>query len=122
MPKNPACAILTACEDEFDRLKARFTLKPEGRAKGKPLFLSFTFGDAYANEQKAIVRFFKSMGPSDARRATDQLLDRYKPSLVISLGVSGALAEYVCLGDLVIVTEADEYEHRGKAVKSRDAS
>src|SRR5437660_1720912 len=105
MPKKVACGILIACEDEFERLKERFTLKSEPRVKGKPQFLSFQFKDVDANDQTAIVRFFKSMGPSDARHATDQLLDRYQPQLVISLGVSGAIADYMCLGDVVIATE-----------------
>jgi 5'-deoxynucleotidase YfbR-like HD superfamily hydrolase/nucleoside phosphorylase len=116
MAEKVAVAILIAVEDEFERLGKRFDLQPEPETAEGPAFHCFSFVDTGGNKQKAIVRFFKSMGPSDARVSTLELLGRYDPALVVSCGVSGALADWIRLGDLVIATSSEEYEYRGKIV------
>jgi nucleoside phosphorylase/5'-deoxynucleotidase YfbR-like HD superfamily hydrolase len=60
------------------------------------------------------------MGTTEAIFATQYLINHFHPTLLVSLGISGALSRDVKLGDIVIAAEVDDYLHRAKAVDRPD--
>src|SRR4051812_19579099 len=97
-----AAAILIAVEDEFEQLKRQFDLTPEPDAGSGRTYHAFSFVDRTGAARKVVVRYFNSMGPNDAHSNTTELLSCYAPDLVISCGVSGALQNWIRLGDIVV--------------------
>src|SRR5207245_6846080 len=111
-----AFGVVIALPEEFERFRRFFSLtptSPDGDAVQR-----FEVTDRDGRLREGLVVFLNSMGPDDARDAAKPFIREYSPALVISLGIAGALGSGARLGDVVVGTEADDYQHRAKAVPS----
>ncbi|PSF34942.1 hypothetical protein C7H19_18220 [Aphanothece hegewaldii CCALA 016] len=60
--------------------------------------------------------FVGDMGLEKAALATERFIKRRQPKTVVMLGIAGGMSRDVKLGDVVVVTTANNYLDRGKAV------
>lgn len=119
MPPGVDYGVVIALPEEFERFQSFFALTPassDGNAVQR-----FEVADRNGRAQTGLVVFMNSMGPDDARDTTKAFILEYRPALVVSIGIAGALASDVRLGDAVVGTEADDYQHRSKAVPEETA-
>ena len=88
--------IIVASEQENRFLEKRISIESRS-IHGGTMFLEGLLGG------KKILTVKSGIGPKKAKSAAKQILKRYLPSVVISIGAAGALDPELSLGDCVIV-------------------
>ncbi len=71
-----------------------------------------------------IIRLIGDMGPDKVTHAAGQTIEKWKPKLVIMLGIAASLSDDLELGDVVIAKQVDAYASNLKATadESKDDS
>lgn len=98
--------------EEFEYLKAIAPIKERYSHMGT-YFYELDFGAV-----AVISCIVNDMGPVPAIQATERLLNSTSLSLVVVLGLAGALDHDVLLGDVVVAKEINEYLANAKAVET----
>src|SRR4051794_25487049 len=104
------CAVVIALREEFQGqhtihgFEDYFELAPHTKAGP---FQSFQFSDSTGFTRTGVVSVMESMSPLSAYEASRDLLDTFEPSLLVNIGISGALATELKIGDVVIADEID---------------
>lgn len=109
-------AIIIALKEEFTVLKGMLPLAPSKDIKGCGNWYEWYFNSLFGHERKALVTFIGNMGPAHAIKFTTKFLAHYSPSIVINLGLSGAISNDVKLGDVVVASLTDLYDDVGAIV------
>jgi nucleoside phosphorylase len=108
--------ILVALIEEFEEL---FQIFPEMKVIPDPEhggsdFVFFVQGE---NCQISVVaRLVGAMGISEAQLAVDRAITKWKPELIINIGIAASLHNDVKLGDVLIADQVDAYDSNLKAV------
>lgn len=117
---NPVdCAVILALDEEFASFLEVFQA-------GRPItaatetYYPFSFRDSGNVPRSGVVTFIGGVGPEAASFKADRLVERFSPSLVAVVGISGALSDDVRLGDIVFADEVDNYAFRGKVTEGAD--
>jgi nucleoside phosphorylase len=113
-------AVVIALDEEFDvflRLLGEEPEKERDDEHGGYYYLTklATEDGGYT----CVIRFVGEKGPSEALKATDRLIERWKPTTVVVLGICAALRDDLKLGDVVIAKQVDGYLQEVKAVPSK---
>jgi nucleoside phosphorylase len=109
-------AILFALKEEFN---AFFPKIPKGprvetdRKTGRSFFL-FDWKEGDSVPYRCLTTFVGTMGAQDAALVTARILLSYSPANLVLVGIAGALADDVLLGDVVIADEVRDYLQDGK--------
>ena len=114
--------LLVALSEEFEEL---FQLFPE--MKAIPDFehggSDFIFSVQGENCQiNVVARLVGSMGISEAQLAADRALTKWKPKVIINIGIAASLHQDLKLGDVLIADQVDGYDSNLKAVPSDEDS
>jgi nucleoside phosphorylase/5'-deoxynucleotidase YfbR-like HD superfamily hydrolase len=122
MPKNRVdCGIIIALREEFVGAKTFHGFEEffEVERQHEPgPFQHFNFSDAQGVARTGVVAVMENMSPLAAYESSRDLLDAYQPTLLINVGIAGALADWLKVGDVVVANEIDSYDYRAKAVPS----
>jgi nucleoside phosphorylase len=114
--------ILIALEEEFQELapqiKKRSFYNPDIK-QYYYLFESAT-ADAEGRPYRCVVTFIGRMGPTEAGVAGDRLMEKFKPTTIVSIGIAGSMDSDVLVGDVVVADQTDEYLASSKAVETSD--
>jgi nucleoside phosphorylase len=114
--------LLVALSEEFEEL---FQLFPEMKAIPDPEHggSDFMFSVQGENCQiNVVARLVGSMGISEAQLAADRALTRWKPKVIINIGIAASLHNDLKLADVLIADQVDAYDANLKAVPSGDSS
>jgi nucleoside phosphorylase/tetratricopeptide (TPR) repeat protein len=112
--------IVIALKEEFKQLFAGITSKAHFDKTTNTY--SYIFQYTIANVVHNCVTTFIStgdMGPTKAALATERLLQNFKPEKIVNIGIAGSLDSEICLGDVVVAKQTDNYLHNTKAVDSK---
>lgn len=108
--------ILIALEEEFEQFKALLDAKchPERDHEhgGYDYIVELGRGRPY----RCVVRLLGDMGPQPAELATERLIRRWQPALLVNIGIAAGIHQDVHLGDVVIAEQTDAYAATAKAV------
>lgn len=95
--------IITAIDEEFDALKSLLTDAKETE------YAHLTFLDGRIND--VLVTLAKSgMGKVNAAMCAQILVDKFNSNAIINVGIGGGLANDLKVGELVISTDAIQYD------------
>jgi len=114
--------LLVALSEEFEEL---FQLFREMKAIPDPEHggSDFIFLVQGKNCQiNVVARLVGSMGISEAQLAADRALTKWKPKVIINIGIAASLHNDLKLGDVLIADQVDAYDANLKAVPSGDSS
>jgi nucleoside phosphorylase len=114
--------LLVALNEEFDEL---FQLFPKMKAIPDPEHggSDFVFSVQSDNCQINIVaRLVGNMGISEAQLAADRALTKWKPKVIINIGIAASLHNDLKLGDVLIADQVDAYDANLKAIPSEEGS
>jgi nucleoside phosphorylase len=108
--------VLVALEEEFEQLRAlvpRMTPVPDPKHGGYDY--QFEVGPAGAR-YRCVARLIGNMGPERAGLFTDRLIARWRPAVVVMVGIAAGLHDDVRLADVVVAEQVDAYLAETKAV------
>jgi nucleoside phosphorylase/5'-deoxynucleotidase YfbR-like HD superfamily hydrolase len=119
------CAVIIALREEFEGqgtfqgFQQFFDVEPQ-REPGP--FQLFQFVDSQGSPRTGVAAVMESMTPLSAYETTRELLDTYAPTLLVNIGIAGALSKDLKLGDVIIADEIDLYDFAAKAIPSKTGS
>jgi nucleoside phosphorylase/5'-deoxynucleotidase YfbR-like HD superfamily hydrolase len=118
------CGVLIALREEFEGNASFHGFEEffDVEQQGSEGFRTFDFIDAKGNSRVGAVAVMESMSPLAAHETARDFLDIYQPTVFVNIGIAGALAPSLRLGDVVVATEVDAYDYRAKAVPSGTGS
>ncbi|MBQ3335221.1 MAG: 5'-methylthioadenosine/adenosylhomocysteine nucleosidase [Eubacteriaceae bacterium] len=94
---------MTAMQEEADAI-LKWTTDQTVYEKGMMRFISGKIGD------NDVCVAISGVGKVNAAAATQAMIDCYGVSQVINVGVAGALASFLSMGDIVVATDAVQYD------------
>lgn len=113
-------AIVIAIKEEFAVLWDALAAEPQTPERAdRRVYYPFTFPDSHESIRNGVATFIGDMGISEARGATQWLLSRWHPRLLVCVGISGMLSDDLHLGDIVVGTDVQQYGYRSKARQGR---
>jgi nucleoside phosphorylase/5'-deoxynucleotidase YfbR-like HD superfamily hydrolase len=122
MPKQDIdCAVIIALREEFagnDTFRGFGDFFELSDAATVGPYQYFSFDDSIGVKRAGVVHVMEDMSPLAAYEASRDLLEEHNPTLVVNVGIAGALSRDLRLGDVLIADEVDAYDYRGKAVAS----
>ena len=95
--------IITAMKEEADAI-LKWTTDQNVYEKGNMRFISGKIGD------NDVCVAESGVGKVNSAAATQAMIDCYGVSRVINVGVAGALASFLSMGDIVVATDAVQYD------------
>lgn len=108
-PPRVDVGIMTIRDDEFDAVLAAFPEKDGIYKKRREYTLRWADAGGGVRYRVAILRQIEQ-GNGEAQDAARDLLDDLKPSLLLVVGIGGALpSDDFTLGDAVIATRVNDY-------------
>jgi nucleoside phosphorylase len=107
--------IIIALKEEFREFFKQLR-NPESFKDHETGVTDYLFFPEKAQNCKCAATFVGDMGPEKAALATERFIKRRQPKTVVMLGIAGGMSKDVKLGDVVVVTTANNYLHRGKVV------
>jgi nucleoside phosphorylase len=113
--------VLVALEEEFEEL---YQLFPNMESVPDPEHggSDFIFTVQGINEPiRTVARLVGGMGIAEAQLAADRALTRWRPGLIINIGIAASLHEDTKLGDVLIADQVDAYDANLKAVSSEES-
>lgn len=103
--------IVVPLEEEWNELIEVF--KVQGRARADGTFY-YTL-DSGRPDVHMVGTFIEQMGPLSAAITATQLIERYRPDLIVVIGIAGSLDRDVALGDVVVASVVNQYQATSKA-------
>jgi adenosylhomocysteine nucleosidase len=97
----------------FAAMESEVAACPEWTRSGERKAL----GGATVFEGKGSFVCQTGIGREQAQRSVEAALSHFTPSMVLSVGVAGALAPGIEVGDVVVCTHVDHESHRGSEVE-----
>lgn len=111
-------ALVIALEEEFEALDAlvgdRWT--PEQDPTSHRYFYRFNQAGPHTTTSCVAV-LMGGMGPTLSATVSAELIRRYRPGLIVNVGIAGGLSNDVRLGDVVVADEISEYLANAKAIE-----
>lgn len=114
--------LLIALREEFEEL---FQLFPEMKPIPDPEHggSDFIFSIPCENCQiNVVARLVGSMGIAEAQLAADRALTKWKPKVIINIGIAASLHNDLKLGDVLVADQVDGYDANLKAVPNDEGS
>ena len=122
-PPELDVAIVIALAEEFEAISE---LVPANRTRQHIRgmgCLDFLFERKSAGNVShcCVATVINEMGEVEAALVTQQLLRRWKPRLIVNIGISGSTNKDVKLGDVVVATHVERYLADSKSVRGKTA-
>ena len=120
--KRYDCGFVIALREEFEGIatlggfRKYFQLR-EGTSSE---YREFAFSDYTGKERSGIACILQEMTPILAYQQTRTLIERHQPTLLLNVGIAGALNTSLRLGDVVVAEAVSLYGYRSKALPSAD--
>src|SRR5262249_55431011 len=121
MVKHFDCGFVIALREEFEGVAALggfrrfFEIRKRSTSDN---YKEFSFSDSVGIERSGIACILQEMTPLYAYDQTRTLIERHQPTLLINVGIAGALDTSLRLGDVVVAEAVTLYDYRSKAVPS----
>ena len=112
--------IIVALREEFKELFKQLP-SPQALKDEETGITDYLFNWGKASTYQCAATFVGDMGPEKAALATERFIKRRQPKTVVMLGIAGGMNKDVKLGDVVVVTTANNYLYRGKAVANGES-
>jgi nucleoside phosphorylase len=112
--------IIVALREEFKELFKQLP-SPQALKDEETGITDYLFNWGKASAYQCAATFVGDMGPEKAALATERFIKRRQPKTVVMLGIAGGMNKDVKLGDVVVVTTANNYLYRGKAVANGES-
>jgi nucleoside phosphorylase len=100
-------AILTALEEEYAAVRAHLAAP---RTHQHEAGTRFEVGTLTTRPDRKIVLTCVGAGNLTAATITERIVTEFRPSVLMSVGVAGALRDWLELGDVVVATRVYAYE------------
>ena len=113
---NVDFAIVVALKEEYTVIATLLGANLDVVHPSDPTFYWLRIRDIHNHLQAGIVALVDDMGQSACINTTHKLLQRYKPAVLLNVGISGSLDSDCLLGDVVVPTFADNPLSKAKAV------
>ena len=114
-----SCAVIIGADealwsgDEFPPFGSIFPLKAH---LAGPATSEFTFIDSNEREHYGVAAFVPAMDRTACHQTTAEILDKYKPTLAVTIGVGRSLSNDLKPGDIVVASQVDDIANRKKVV------
>lgn len=106
--------VIIALKEEF-RIFNTIMIEESFSQENKGSFFIYKF-----NNFTIVAVFMGDMGGENASIQTSKLLATYNCSIIINIGIAGALNKDVNVGDIVIADQVESYQKVSKAVQKKD--
>jgi nucleoside phosphorylase/tetratricopeptide (TPR) repeat protein len=117
-PARADVAILVPLSEEFEYIKDVFAVRSAFRRDTDYYFEL----DIPSSSYTVVAHVVGDPGLDHAAIAAERLIERFRPQIMILIGLAGSLDDAVLLGDVVIATDIFAYLHSAKAVAGADGS
>ncbi|MCP4353221.1 MAG: hypothetical protein GY795_47830 [Desulfobacterales bacterium] len=114
--------LVIALEEEFEILYSQIEAKREFISEENEYYYFFEYPTDHKQKSYSCVAVFMgTMGPTVSGVKSDRLQARFKPKILVNLGIAGGLDSDVRVGDVVVAEQIDEFLDTAKAVNSEIA-
>jgi nucleoside phosphorylase len=112
--------VLVALEEEFEELYQLFPdmeAVPDPEHGGSDFIFTIRGSD---QPVRTVARLVGGMGIAEAQLAADRALTRWRPSLIVNIGIAASLHDDIKLGDVLVADQVDAYDANLKAVSTEE--
>jgi nucleoside phosphorylase len=109
-------AIVVALREEFRVLHRQVASAATVIEDAGQHYYRFEASSERERPYRCIATFIGEMGPGFAGVVTQKLIDRWKPGVVVVVGIAAGLHKDVRVGDVMIASQVDNYMDATKAV------
>src|SRR5882724_8732906 len=113
--------IIIALKEEFEYFKAILGVQLIADNVDELIYYRCSLPASRGKTARIVVSFIGDMGNEESNLLAYRLIDATRPSLVISMGISGLINSDLKLGDVIVATDVDNYIHSSK-IKQPDPS
>lgn len=103
------------CAERPDKTAPPETMPWEAIGSGGFFDVAIPPFDAEGNPKRLIVGLIGEMGKAPARAVAAELLGRFHPDAIVSIGIAGLISDDLELGDVIVPSTVHDYMHRSKA-------
>lgn len=111
--------IIIALREEFRELYPQLP-SPQPFRDEETGVTDYLFQWGAQSTYQCAATFVGDMGAEKAALATERFIQRRQPNTVVMLGIAAGIDQDVQLGDVVVVTTANNYLYRAKAVEEEN--
>ncbi len=103
--------IVIALKEEFEEIFPQIVSQPIFNHQISQWYYRFTQGKYHC-----VVTFMNDVGSNKAALVGDRMIEEFKPTTIVNIGIAGSLDKDALVGDVVVATQTDNYLHDSKAV------